>query len=124
MYVHILANQSQWHCGECRPVQDTDASTWEFSEDLIPNIKAQADRSVRFDVAVDPGEEGPIPPMHEGGLASYLGLTHAEIIQNATIVPSLARACQRHHCALLSIHCCYFKDISYLLFKVFAVALL
>lgn len=74
-------------------MQDTDASTWEFSEDIIPNIKAQADRSVRNDVYCEPGEEGPIPPVHEGGLASHLGLTHAEIIQNATIVPSLARAC-------------------------------
>lgn len=76
----------------CRPVQDTDASTWDFSEALIPQLKAQADRSVRNDVYVEPGEEGPIPPLHEGGLASHLGLTHAEIILNATIVPSLARS--------------------------------
>ena len=80
----------------CRPVQDTDASTWEFAEALVPRLKAQADRSVRNDVAVEPGEEGPIPPVHEGGLASHLGLTYAEIIQNATMTPSLARAPSPH----------------------------
>jgi hypothetical protein len=78
-------------CCFSRPVQDTDASTWEFSEALIPRMKAQADRSVRLDVNMEPGEEGPIPPVHEGGLASHLGLTYAEINQNASIGPSLAR---------------------------------
>jgi hypothetical protein len=89
-------------CEACRPVQDTDASTWEFSEDVIPRVKAQADRSMRNDVHIEPGEEGPIPSMHEGGLASHLGLTHAEIMQNATIVPSLARACPTD-----GLQCCY-----------------
>lgn len=47
---------------------------------------------MRLDVAVEPGEEGPIPALHEGGLASHLGLSHIEIIQNAQITPSIARA--------------------------------
>lgn len=98
----------------CRPVQDKDASTWEFAETLVPAMRAAADRSVRFDVAVEPGEEGPIPELHEGGLASHLGLSHIEIIQNAQIAPSIARAhhtklarsCSRAASHPLAVHAC------------------
>jgi hypothetical protein len=75
----------------CRPVQDKDASTWEFKEGLIPSMKATADRSVRMDVHVEPGEEGPIPALDEFGLSSHLGLSYTEIIQNARLTPSIAR---------------------------------
>lgn len=88
----VCAAELEWPSVLCRPVQDKDASTWEFSENLVPAMRAAADRSVRLDVAVEPGEEGPIPALHEGGLASHLGLSQLEIIQNAQITPSIARA--------------------------------
>jgi hypothetical protein len=61
-------------------MQDTDASVWPLARELVPAMKAQADRGVRADVVSDAGEEGPVPLMDVSTLAAHLGLTPAEIL--------------------------------------------
>lgn len=73
-------------------MQDTDASEWTFSDDLVPSMKARAERRQRAVVETGAGEEGPIPPMHAGGLAGFLGLTFSEMLHNAPVAVDFSGA--------------------------------
>ena len=81
----------------CRSVQDKDAKEWPFADTIVPPMKAQAKRSLRDDVATEPGEEGPVPEMDISTLAAHLGLTPTELLHAVTAVdvptPSRAPPC-------------------------------
>jgi hypothetical protein len=79
-----------------RSMQDTDARAWPMADRLVPDMKAQANRSFRTDVVADEGEEGPVAPMDVSTLAAHLGLTPPEVL-HVVASSAVVTSASAHH---------------------------